>query len=75
MDVALTLYNYIKYFGDNTNWVYNQGLDNIQHLYCLLGYTQNINKTIQLEDKVIDVDSLFCLMTYDSNVSSWCWLT
>jgi hypothetical protein len=66
---------FLKYFGDGGSWVYSQDIDNIQNYSWLGDYRKNLGETIQLEEKVIRVDSLLCLMTEDSNGGAWCWLT
>lgn len=66
---------FLKYFGDGGSLVFYQGIDIIQK-YSYLGDYINIgSKIISLEEECIDLDSLLCLMTEDSNGGAWCWLT
>ncbi|MCL7762280.1 SMI1/KNR4 family protein [Polaribacter sp. Z014] len=66
---------FLKYFGDGGYWVFTQGIDGIQNYSYLKDYNQSLGETIQLEEQSVNVDSLLCLMTEDSNGGAWCWLT
>jgi hypothetical protein len=66
---------FLKYFGDGGPWIFSQGIDNIRNYSYLKDYNKSLKQTIQLEEQTINVDSLLCLMTEDSNGGAWCWLT
>jgi hypothetical protein len=66
---------FLKYFGDGGSWVFNQNIDTIKNYSWLKDYREDLSEVIQLENKIINVDSLLCLMTEDSNGGAWCWLT
>jgi len=66
---------FLKYFGDGGYWVYCQSIDSIQNFSRLSYFRKYLGKTIKLDGVKIDVSSLLCLMTEDSNGGAWCWLT
>ena len=66
---------FLKYFGDGGYWIFSQAIDSIQNYSFLKDYNESLKQTILLEEQIIDVDSLLCLMTEDSNGGAWCWLT
>lgn len=66
---------FLKYFGDGAYWIYFQTIDQIQNYSWLKDYRDNLGETLQLNKETIDVDSLLCLMSEDSNGGAWCWLT
>jgi hypothetical protein len=41
----------------------------------LSDFTNELGDEIVLNQKVIKVASLVCLMSEDANVGAWCWLT
>ncbi len=67
---------FLKYFGDRGAWVYMNSIDHIKNYSFLKDYRKSLNTTIELVDHMqIQVDSLLCLMTEDSNGGAWVWLT
>ena len=74
LDLPESYQIFLKYFGDGGNWIFFQAMDSIQNHSWLTDYRKDLGETIQLEEKPINVDSLLCLMTEDSNGGAWCWL-
>jgi hypothetical protein len=73
-----TSYRYfLRNFGNSAYWIYNQSLNEVETLSFLKEYRKNLGKTIELveEGRQIEVASLLCIMTEDSNGGAWCWIT
>ncbi len=67
---------FLKQFGNGAYWLYMTSIDDIKHFSYLRKYRKELGNTIELvREKEIEVDSLLCLMTEDSNGGAWCWLT
>ena len=66
---------FLKHFGDGGSYIFYQSIDAIQNYSWLKDYRDYLGETIQLDNEVIAVNSLLCLMTEDSNGGAWCWLT
>ena len=68
---------FLKNFGNSAYWIYHQNVNELETLSFLNEYPKNPRKTIELEEegRQIEVASLLCLMTEDSNGGAWCWIT
>lgn len=80
LQIGLTLPNsykiFLTQFGNGANWLYMNPIDDLKRFSYLRKFRKKLGKTVELVgEKEIDVDSLLCLMTEDSNGGAWCWLT
>jgi hypothetical protein len=67
---------FLKHFGDGGDWVFNQNIDSVRNFSWFTDYRENLYTKIELVgEKKVDVNTLLCLMTEDSNGGAWCWLT
>ena len=67
---------FLKQFGNGAYWLYMTSIDDIKHFSYLREYRKEHGNTIDLVgEKEIEVNSLLCLMSEDSNGGAWCWLT
>ncbi len=67
---------FLRHFGDGGAWVYANSIDHIKNYSFLKDYRKSLNATIELvEHEQVQVDSLLCLMSEDSNGGAWVWLT
>lgn len=67
---------FLQEFGDGAYWLYGcQPLDATNNPFWLKDLQPNVPEMVPLESDYISIESLFCLMTEDSNGGSWCWIT
>lgn len=68
---------FLREFGDGAYWVYGQAIDTISNKpFWLNSFRKDLGDVIKIEGtKEINVETLLCLMTEDSNAGAWCWLT
>ncbi|CAL2102293.1 SUKH superfamily protein [Tenacibaculum sp. 190130A14a] len=67
---------FLQYFGDGADWLYHQSIDSAKNIGKLKEYRRGLGAQINwIGEKELEVDTILCLMTEDSNGGAWCWIT
>jgi len=68
---------FLTKFGDGAYWLYGcQPIDSSKNPFWLRDTRPNAPAQVPLEGaESVEIDTLLCLMTEDSNGGAWCWLT
>ncbi len=75
LDLPTSYKLFLKYFGDGARKVYGNSINKVTQANWLPEIRKNIQEKIEINNEKVNTNSLWCLISKDSNGGAWCWLT